>query len=128
MITLKEYFQGRDEQFANELTSELRVNAEVTVARVNALLSHFGQDRIVNSGWRPRAVNSATLGAAIKSKHMTCEACDLQDADGDLDDWCMDNLQILEELRLWLEHPASTKGWTHVQIVPPKSGKRVFYP
>ena len=128
MITLKEYFQGRDKEFANELTDQLRINAEVTVARVNALLDHFGQDRVVTSGWRPRAINASTSGSALKSKHMTCEACDLQDADGDLDDWCMDNLEVLEELRLWLEHPASTKGWAHLQTVPPKSGKRVFYP
>ena len=132
MITLFDYYMGRDLKYPDELTDELRKNAEVTVARVNALLSHFKQSRKVVSGWRPHIVNAATPGAAIFSKHLTCEACDLADPQGDLDEWCMDHPEILEELRLWQEHPSASKGWAHLQIVPYKSwipGKRRwFYP
>jgi hypothetical protein len=40
----------------------------------------------------------------------------------------MENLDVLAEIGLWLEHPISTPRWCHVQTVPPKSGKRVFTP
>jgi hypothetical protein len=85
---------------------------------------------IVSSGWRPPAVNEATPGAAPRSKHLSCQAVDLYDPDGDLDDWLMtdDGQHVMQDLGLWLEHPAATKTWCHVQTVPPRSGRRVFYP
>src|SRR3990167_6517242 len=119
---------GRDKLFPIELTDALHQNAEQTVAGANVLLGFFGEHRKVNSGWRPMAINAFTPGAAVKSKHMTCQACDLDDPEGDLDEWCLAHPEILAKIELWQEHPASTKGWTHVQIVPPRSGKRVFYP
>ena len=48
--------------------------------------------------------------------------------EGEIDAWCMDHLDFLAEAGLWLEHPSATKGWCHLQQVPPKSGRRVFYP
>jgi hypothetical protein len=45
-----------------------------------------------------------------------------------LDDWCLEHPEVLQEIGLWQEHPAATKGWCHLQIVPPRSGKRVFFP
>ena len=128
MITLQEYFQGRDEQYPDELTIDLRINAQDIVNKVNDLLGLFGQSRKVNSGWRPAAINASTLNAAPKSKHMTCQACDLDDPEGDLDQWALDNKWALENIGLWQEHPASTKSWAHFQTVPPKSGRRIFYP
>lgn len=128
MITLNDYYMGRDAQYPQLLTDDLRTNAEETIRRANNLLTMFGGDRSVNSGWRPPAVNASTPGAAPNSKHMTCQAIDLSDPDGDLDEWLYDTQARLIDLQLWMEHPATTKGWCHVQIVPPKSGKLVFYP
>lgn len=128
MITLKEYWMGRDVQFAAELTDEVISNAMNTVERANKLLEAFGEARGVTSGWRPVAVNRATPNAALRSKHMSGQAVDLADPDGDLDDWALENPDVLESCGLWQEHPSATKGWAHFQIVPPKSGKRVFYP
>lgn len=129
MITLEQYFGGHENSSAAaELTDEKRANAATTVARANMLLDRFGEERTVNSGWRPAAYNAMVPNAALRSKHITCEAIDLFDPEGDLDSWCMDNKAVLAEIGLWLEHPASTKGWCHVQIVPPKSGNRVFFP
>lgn len=136
MITLDDYFMGwdKDPRFALELSHEIRGNAQETVRRVNLLLSHYvaavpGAERPrVTSGWRPRAINAGTANAAPRSRHMTAEACDLSDPEGDLDQWCMDNLEVLDGCGLWLEHPAATKSWSHLQIVPPRSGRRVFYP
>ena len=132
MIILSEYFMGRDKQYPDELTDTLHKNAEQTVASVNVLLGFFGEHRKVNSGWRPAAINASTPGAAAKSKHMTCQACDLDDPEGDLDEWCLAHPDILTKIGLWQEHPASTKGWCHVQTVQYRSwrpGKpRWFYP
>lgn len=128
VITTDDYFMGRDVMFPAELTDALHVNAEVTVGKCNQLLEAFGEERGVNSGWRPPEINAVTKGASHTSYHMTCQACDIEDKDGELDAWCMANLDVLKKLGLWLEHPSSTVGWCHVQTVPPHSGNRVFYP
>lgn len=144
---------GRDLSWANELTPQLRANAAETVKRVNALLAVLHAHGVpvermrpahpptlatprlrgtppsyFTSGWRPMSINQSTRGAAPRSLHITCEAGDLYDPEGAIDDWCMDHLDVLEQLGLWLEHPSATKGWCHVQTQPPRSGRRVFYP
>jgi hypothetical protein len=140
MIQLADYFMGRDREFGHLLGHDLRHNAGVTVEVANKLLvlaktagvSLEASPRtgsIVSSGWRPPAVNSSVPGAAVRSKHLSCQAIDLYDPDGDLDEWCLAVAETaLRDLGLWLEHPAATKGWCHVQTVPPRSGRRVFYP
>mgnify|MGYP000916116052 CR=1 FL=1 len=134
MITLADYWMGRDKTFGSALTADIVRSAEETVKRANLLLAEFRFDtkddeiRKVNSGWRPPEVNAMTPGAAQRSKHMTGQAIDIADPDGNLDEWCLAHLTTLERCGLWLEHPSATKGWCHVQIVAPRSGNRVFYP
>lgn len=128
MITLTDYWMGRDARYPEDLTGEIEANAAELLRRVNDLLDIFGETRPVRSGWRPPAVNDATPNAAPKSKHMVGQAIDLADDEGDLDQWCIDHGNELARLGLWQEHPAATKSWCHLQSVPPKSGKRVFYP
>ena len=125
-MTLDEYLMGRDSKYI--LGDDLKANAINTVIACNHLLTRFGEQRTVNSGWRPIAINSATVGASATSKHITCQACDIHDPNGDLDEWCKDNLDVLAEIGLWLESPAHTPGWCHVQTVPPRSGNRIFIP
>lgn len=127
-LKLADYYMGRDRQYRRELTPELRANARETIKRVNRLLRRAGLSCKVTSGWRPAAVNAAVPGAAKGSKHLSCLAIDLEDRDGRLDAWCLANLEVLEELQLWLEHPDATPGWCHLQTLPPRSGNRVFYP
>jgi hypothetical protein len=138
MITLADFYMGRDQTYARDLTDEVRRNAERTVAAANKLLNLFGEHRDVNSGWRPAAVNATTPGAAMRSKHMLGLAVDLSDPDGALDDFLFIEGNVenpwspLTELNLWQEHPAATKGWCHIQIVPYGSWsagrRRWFYP
>lgn len=134
MITLTDYFMGRDRIYPDEATDAIRAAAAETVARANLLLSSYRlmtkdeEIRKVNSGWRPAAINRATPNSALKSKHMTGHAIDISDPEGDLDEWCMEHPEVLQTIGLWQEHPSATKGWCHVQTIPPKSGKRVFYP
>ena len=109
-------------------------NAETTIVKGNQLILAFqnatgdNEGRDATSGYRPPAVNAATRGAAVKSKHMKCLAVDIRDDEGALDEWCLAHPGVLEGIGLWQEHPSATKGWCHVQTVPPGSGNRVFYP
>lgn len=135
MITLDEYFNhwkanyGHVKVDLNQLTEEMRISAAETVAAANRLLERFGEpSRDLTSGWRPEEVNARVTGAAKRSQHTRCCAIDIADPDGDLDNWCMEHRDVLVDLGLYLEHPSATNGWCHVQIVPPRSGNRVFLP
>lgn len=134
ILTLSDYF-GRGSRFAteNELTPELRDNAVILLERVNGLLARLPDipaavQPHVNSGWRPSTYNSTIPGAAVKSKHITAQAIDLADPEGELDEFLFANQQYLIDAGLWLEHPLASKNWTHLQSVPPRSGNRVFFP
>lgn len=130
MISLTDYWMGRDKAYPTAMTPQIEKNAELTTRLANALLARFGESRKVNSGWRPPQVNAATANAAPMSKHMMAQAIDLADPEGDLDDWLMTDVgqRTMTEIGLWHEHPAATKGWCHLQTIPPRSGRRTFYP
>ena len=142
MITLADYFMGRRETHPTSMSPGIEREAGRTVEIVNKLLDQaaiYGVDMsrrspqtgtLVASGWRPPALNAATPNAAPNSKHMTGQALDVYDPEGHLDDWLMteEGQAALMELGLWIEHPSATRGWSHLQIVPPRSGRRVFYP
>ena len=129
MISPEDFWKGRDEKYAEELTDEIRSNAENTLAKVNELLTRAGRtmDRCA-SGWRPRAVNEATANSGAASRHLTGQAADVVDLDRSLAHWCVNHLGDLEEIGLWMEDPRWTPTWTHLQTVPPKSGKLVYIP
>jgi hypothetical protein len=82
---------------------------------------------IVTSGYRPEKINKA-VGGRPNSLHMTCQACDFDDRTGQLAVFCLTNLNVLATCGLWIESPKYTKGWIHMQSMPPKSGRRVFVP
>lgn len=142
MISISDYFMGRREQYPTAMGPAIEREAVRTVELVNQLLNQavtYGVDlsqrspqtgTLVASGWRPPAVNSSTTGAAPNSKHMTGQALDVYDPEGDLDDWLMtsEGQAALQALGLWMEHPGATKSWSHLQTVPPRSGRRVFWP
>lgn len=141
MISLSDYWMGRKDEFPLAMTPLIESNAATIVELTNKLLflSHAAGVKMttsprtgtmVASGWRPPALNAATPGAAVNSKHMTGQAIDVYDPDGDLDEWLMtiDGQKVMSDLGLWHEHPSATKGWAHLQSVPPRSGRRTFFP
>lgn len=145
MITLPDYWMGRDATHAADLTPVIADHARLLLGRVNLLLSWAYRDNVrpaldartgthVASGWRPPAINDATANAASHSRHLTGEAIDLRDNGArDLARWCLRNLDALEEIGLWMEDPRWTGGpghenWVHLQIVPPGSRRRVYVP
>lgn len=136
MITLEQFYKGRDKQYASDLTPEIQKNAEELLRRTNRLLELFqaavptSHVRGCNSGWRPPAVNAGVKNAAPRSNHMLGLACDIEDDDEELDKWLMTaaGQKALEICQLWMEHPQATPRWAHVQSVAPRSGRRVFMP
>ena len=141
MISLADYWMGRDVEFAADLTDEIVNNAHVLLERVNGLLARAAQDDVepgvepdtgtaVSSGWRPKPVNDTIPNAAPTSKHITGLAIDLCDTlpERPLARWCLRNRAVLRELGLWLEDPRWTPTWVHLQSLPPGSGDRVFVP
>ena len=136
MITLEQFYKGRDKQYASDLTPEIQQNAVELLRRTNRLLEMFlaanptSHARGCNSGWRPAAINSSVKNAAPRSNHMLGLACDIEDDDESLDKWLMtaEGQKALEICQLWMEHPQATPRWSHVQSVAPKSGRRVFIP
>lgn len=130
---------------------EVKANAEDLLKRVNALLVEVwtrDDDPVVTSGWRTESYNKIVPNAAPKSKHITGEAIDLYDPDGELDQLLFDDygrsvplveaaftsdaaaraMSLLEKHGLYMEHPVATKGWCHLQSVGPRSGNRIFFP
>lgn len=125
MISRKEYLAGRD--LESPLTPKLEDNLLKMLGAINMFRTVYGKPMIVTSGYRPPRVNKA-VGGAPKSKHLTCEAVDISDRDAAIAIFCLNNIDILVNCGLWIENPEKTPGWVHFQIVPPKSGHRVFNP
>jgi uncharacterized protein YcbK (DUF882 family) len=98
------------------------------VTKVNALLYELNIEAKVSSGFRPSGINGKIKNAAKFSNHLNGFALDLEDPEDELDHVFELNLHLLEKHGLYLESPQFTKGWAHLQSVPPKSGKRVFNP
>ena len=140
MITLPDYWMGRDARYPHALTDSIRDHAALLLGRVNLLLAWAYQDNVrpaldartkthIASGWRPPEINEATSNAAKASRHLTGEAIDLRDnGTRDLARWCLNNLDALEEIGLWMEDPRWTPTWVHLQIQPPASRRRVYCP
>ena len=140
MITLSDYWMGRDATHGVELTDKVAANATLLLGRVNLLLAWAYRDGVqpgidadtgthVASGWRPAAVNAAVPHAASNSRHMTGEAIDLRDTPARaLAIWCLANEDALDEIGLWMERPQWTPTWVHLQNVAPGSNRRYFIP
>lgn len=124
MISYAELLMGREAEYP--LTIQMKKNLDRLYAAINKIRQAYGKPMTVTSGYRPGHYNKAA-GGAKRSAHLTCEAVDIADPDGKLASWCMLNLDKLSEAGLWLESPARTRGWTHLQIR--SVGKsRVFEP
>lgn len=143
IVTLEQYWMGRDVAYAHELTAEIRANAEDLVGKMNLVLAFAEADGVepgidqvthtpIASGWRPRGVNARTANAGQFSTHIDGNGGDLQDQlTRSLAAWCLANADALKQAELWMERPQWTAGadpWVHWQRVPPKSGKRFYIP
>lgn len=133
MLSKQELLKGRDLQYPADYTQEISDNLDKLLVIMNQIRSAYGISMTVNSGWRPPSINSNTPGAAKHSKHMLGLACDIADPDGSLWAWTINNLQLMKDLGIFMEHKwwtssDSSGGWVHYQLSPSNSGKRIFVP
>ena len=126
MISMEELLMGRAK--FQELSEELQVNGKNLLDKLNQVRTLYGKPMYVNSGYRRQSDNDATANASKASKHMLLLACDFRDNDGELRKWCLEHLQQLKDIGIYLEDFRWTPNWVHMQIVAPGSGKRIFIP
>jgi uncharacterized protein YcbK (DUF882 family) len=113
-------------------TPGIDANLKILLAKINEVRLAYNIPMTVTSGLRSDEQQQALIAAgksnAPKSHHLTGEACDILDTDGKLCEWVKTNMDLMEKIGFWFEDFDHTHGWVHFQIVPPKSGKRVFIP
>ncbi len=95
--------------------------------RVTGLLAEYGKRPKITSGYRTPEANKAA-GGAPHSSHLEGKAVDLADPGQALSTWCAKNTTVLAKYGLWMEDPAATKTWTHLQSRPVPGTLRVFKP
>lgn len=148
MLSEESYWKGSDSidrrvRYAEDYTQEIEDNGQETMHRTNLLVAMYGEltkkptPTTYASGWRPPSVNEATSNSASASKHLLALAGDVKDTkEGDFAWWCFnhkDDILALPKIDLYMEHPSATvinhsTPWCHLQIVPPKSNLRVYFP
>lgn len=124
MISLKELLGDTKQE---DLTPELLANATDLLVRLNKFRAEYGKPMYVNSGYRSPEYN-ATIGGSKGSSHMSCQACDFKDNDGELKKFIANDPEILVRCDLYMEAPESTPTWVHLQSRVIKSGNRIFKP
>ena len=130
-VKVQEYFAPafrRGFRVIEPLSKTLESNLIDLLTKINALRLDFNKPMIVSSGFRSPEHN-AKVGGSTHSTHQTCQGIDIIDTDGGLRRFCVaNNNAILRKYDLFMEHPAYTKGWCHLQTRKPKSGNIVFVP
>lgn len=115
MITLQEYYMGRDLEYPEEFESSgVADNARFLLHQVNGLLKSLDIEGVeVRSGWRPKDIN-AKVGGSSRSYHLVGRAIDIADPLGGLGIILSQNPEKLRAHQLWLEDPQKTKTWVHL--------------
>ena len=140
MITSQQYFGIYHDH--PDATKEVKDNAETLLMACDNLEEMAVEDGVVfpDNPTTGNGVSGVTLGGfrpqscvqgAMHSSHKEGLAVDRYDPEGRIDAWCMMNSGKggkLEQCGIYIEHPDSTKGWSHWTIKSPGSGHRVFYP
>lgn len=114
---------GREVEYP--LKGLMEENLAALLVALNKFRAAYGHPMVVSSGYRPGKYNEAA-GGVPNSTHLVCMACDFRDADGSLDKFCQENIPLLEQCGLYLEHPDHTPGWCHLDIRP--RNNRIFLP
>jgi len=110
----------------------IEANLHELCRRLNIVRAAYGKPMIVTSGLRSESQQAELIKAgksnATKSKHLTGHAADIADPEHDLINFLKANVKLMEQVGIWCEHESATTNWCHIQITPPRSGNRWFYP
>lgn len=126
-----------------ELDTERERNFHRHYYAVNEFRHAYGQPMVVTSGVRSvedqvaiyfdknrkrASVGLPPITPPMGSAHIVGAATDFSDPSQRIYAFAAANIELLEQLGLWLEDATYTPGWVHMQSVPPKSQKRFFIP
>lgn len=137
MITMREL-----NKFNSTDNSDHESNLLVLLGKINQVRKAYGKPMTVTSGYRTkedhlRIYRQIATRKGIKfdpskvpmaSRHLSGQAVDIYDPKGEFKQWIRMNIELFEELGLYLEDFNHTPTWVHIQITPPRSGKRFFIP
>lgn len=115
---------------AISLNSCQEANLIKLIAVMNRVRSEYGLLMIVTSGVRSLKDEMRIDPKHPDSNHVQAAACDIYDPDPEkrLWNWCVERIELLIELGLYLEDRLYSPNHVHFQIYPPKSGHRIFIP
>jgi hypothetical protein len=129
-ISVEQYLMGRAK--LEDLTPEQVGNINTLIPKINELLERYGKPVKMTSGYRSPADQQRINPKAPGSMHTRGAAIDLWTDDKSFTYWVLMHLDYLIELGLYIEDPSHTSkglgGWIHCQIIPPRSGRRIFIP
>ena len=134
MITMNELLSNQAS--FDSLDKDVQENLNQLFLKVNIVRKEYGKPMIVTSGLRTKKHHLEIYArkgifppkVPMKSNHLFGRAVDFADGDGKLKKWILENIDLIEEIGLWMEDFNATKTWVHFQINPPKSGNRFFKP
>ena len=121
MITYLELLHGHN---VNDLTTVEQHNLEDLLKAINVVRQVWGLPMTVTSGFRSQQDQARINPKATHSAHLEGKAVDIEDKDGSLMKWTIENEALLERTGLWVEK--GTIGWVHYQIRP--AHNRFFIP
>lgn len=122
---MKESDINNQKYITTKLQQEALEKLALAVSEIETLMD---REFLVTSGLRTPQ-DQLRINPSIKnSSHMCGEAVDVSDVDGLIFGFCIDNVDILIRLGLYLECKTYTPRWCHLTIRPPKSGHRFFTP
>jgi len=119
------------------VTPEIAQNLEALLRALNVVRKAWGQPMTVTSGLRSREHQIEVYRLKgitdlskipLQSAHLTGQAADILDLNGSLGEWLKNNIEVLIECELYVEHLDFTRGWAHLQTRPPASHNRFFIP
>jgi len=136
MISFKELI--KDIQL-NDIPTKHQQNLSELLKKINVIRAAYAKPLIVSSGYRTMQDHLRIYSAKgitdkskipMSSRHLSGEAVDIYDPNQELQKWCLENLELIESVGLFLEDFSYCKNWVHFQSVPYgswKPGKSRFF-
>jgi hypothetical protein len=111
----------------NVLNEKIINNLDILLEKVNMFRELYGKPFIITSGFRQPEYNQK-IGGVKNSLHCLGLACDILDKNGDIDKFCLENLDFFTKNNCAFEHPYYTHKWCHFQAILSKKGNKCFVP
>ena len=128
-FTVKELLRAGSHKWnESEVDTVTLRNLEDLCRKVNAL--NYAPPMYASSCLRSIKDQQRINPKAMGSSHLYGCAVDIADPNGTLAEWLktIEGQRRLVENGLWMEDPAYTKSWCHLQSYAPKSMNRFFNP